>query len=647
MQPPLVDRSLVTTNAVSLAASPAGWINDGDNETLGNNVDAHLDRDGDDFPDLPRPHGNPFRVFDFPVDLTKAPSASGNAAVVQLFYWCNWMHDKLYDLGFTEAAGNFQSSNFGRGGAGNDPVQADAQDGSDFNNANMSTFPDGSSPRLQLFLFSDPEPDRDSALDAEVILHEYTHGLTTRRVGGGIGITASQSLGLGEGWSDFYALSLLSKPGDDVDANYPFGGYSSYLRGGLDQNYYFGIRRYPYSTDMTKNPLTLRDIDPSQTTGHPGIPVSPVPGNFGASEVHCQGEVWCSALWEVRANLIRKLGQPAGNQLMLQLVTDALNLTPGNPTFLQARDAILQADQISHAGTNQTEIWMGFAKRGLGFSASCPSSATTFGVQEAFDLPDELGVSPVMPLVSSGPGGGPFSPATLTYSLSNLGAKPLSWLVLNTNAWLTFSNTSGTLAAGSPSFPLTGFINSSAAGLADGIYSGFLTFTHQGSTRSVVKQVTLSVGQPDFFTETFDVNDNDVHNQTLTFVPNGSVSFYSACRESATTFPVDPRLGKSLTLSDDSFVQITLAGTNKVSFYGKETNVFFIGSNGYISFDSGDSAYSGTLASHFGLRRISGLFADLNPNAGGKISWQQLGDRVAITFENVPEYSVAPRTVFK
>src|SRR3974390_2618278 len=137
-------------------ASPAGWINDGGNETLGNNVDAHTDRNADNLPDLPRPQGSPFRVFDFPLDLTQSPATYTNAAVVQLFYWNNFMHDKLYELGFTEAAGNFQTDNFGRGGLGNDAVQADAQDGGGVNNANMATPPDGMAPRMQMYIFTGP-----------------------------------------------------------------------------------------------------------------------------------------------------------------------------------------------------------------------------------------------------------------------------------------------------------------------------------------------------------------------------------------------------------------------------------------------------------------------------------------------------------
>jgi hypothetical protein len=224
-QPPVVPRTLVVTNALNTNASPNGWIDDGDNETRGNNVDAHLDRDNDNQPDLPRPQGNPARVFDFPLDLTMDPTTYSDAAVVNLFYWNNWVHDKLYELGFTEAAGNFQNNNFGRGGVGNDAVQADAQDGGGFNNANFSTQPDGIPGRMQMYLFNQPNPDRDGDLDAEVMIHEYGHGLSNRRVGGGVGLSTLQSRGMGEGWSDFYSLALLGEPGDDINGNYAAGGY--------------------------------------------------------------------------------------------------------------------------------------------------------------------------------------------------------------------------------------------------------------------------------------------------------------------------------------------------------------------------------------------------------------------------------------
>lgn len=390
-QPPYASRVLLTLSAINTNASPNGWIDDGNNETIGNNVDSHLDWNDDDQPDLPRPQGNPFRVFNFPLDFTQDPTNYSSAAVVQNFYYINWYHDKLYELGFTEAAGNFQQNNFGRGGIEGDPVIADVQDGGGYNNTFMMTPPDGIPARMTMLLFNGPTPMRDSAFDAEVVLHEYTHGLSTRLVGGGVGIWALQTSGMGEGWSDFYPLAMFSEPSDRVDGCYPMGGYITYLMApGFMENYYFGIRRYPYSTDMTKNPLTFKDIDPTQASTHPGIPMSPLYNWYTpqwADEVHFQGEFWCSVLWELRANLIKKHGFDIGNRMILQIVTDAMKLCPSNPTYIEARDAIILADQINNNGNNYSELWAGFAKRGLGGAATAPDSMTTVGVVESYDVP--------------------------------------------------------------------------------------------------------------------------------------------------------------------------------------------------------------------------------------------------------------------
>jgi hypothetical protein len=414
-QPSFVDRAYITLSALDTNASPNGWINDGVNETWGNNVDAHLDRNDDDYADAPRPTGNPWHVFDFPLDLSGDPGTYRNAAAVQLFYWNNWMHDVLYGFGFTEAAGNFQTENFGRGGLEGDAVQADAQDGADLrdrrhqDNANMSTPPDGYPARMQMYVFTGPDPDRDGSLDAEIILHEYTHGLSGRLVGGGAGFDALATAGLGEGWSDFYPLALLAQPGDDVDGAYPMGAYVTY-RGfdtGFEENYYYGIRRYPYCTDTNKNPLTFRDIDPWQASPHAGVPRNPLLGPFRAEmagEVHHQGEVWGTMLWEVQASLVKKHGFAPGNSLALQLVTDGLKLSPPNPNWVQARDAILLADRILTGGANETEIWSAFAKRGLGYGAKAPESDTTSGVQEGYDLIPVLAVERVEVLGGNGNG---------------------------------------------------------------------------------------------------------------------------------------------------------------------------------------------------------------------------------------------------
>ncbi|HEY6168093.1 MAG TPA: M36 family metallopeptidase, partial [Verrucomicrobiae bacterium] len=636
-QPPVTNRVLVTWPAYSTNASPNGWIDDADNETRGNNVDAHLDRNNDNLPDLPRPQGAAGRVFDFPHDLTQAPTTANNqaVAVVQLFYLCNLYHDKLYEIGFTEAAGNFQNNNFGRGGVGNDAVQADAQDGGGFNNANFSTPPDGSPGRMQMYLFNTPVPNRDGDFDVEVVFHEHTHGVSNRRVGNGVGISALQTGGMGEGWSDWFALTLLAEPGDDLSGNYAAGGYVTYQLGGLLQNYYYGIRRYPYSTNLSKNPLTFKDIDPAQASTHVGIPRSPIIGNT-ANEVHNMGEVWCVTLWEARVNLINKLGFTNGNQTILKLVYNGLGLSAANPNFLEARDAIIQADLVM-GGTNRNELWAAFAKRGMGFSASSPASSTTTGLVEAFDLPDDLRVSPGTGLTANGPVFGPFNPSSKTYVLTNISTSNLTWTASASSNWVTVSSNGGTLGAGGSVTNLVVSINSNATSLPMGIFTNVVRFTNVTSGRVQTRPVVLAIGQPDAYTELFDANDVDVANKQLALTPDGSSSFYGVCRRNVSSFP-SPAGANVVTLSDDSFIQITLSGGASIPFYGVNRTSFFIGSNGYITFGSGDTQYAESLANHFNLPRIAGFFVDFNPPAGGTISWQQFADRVVVTWLNVIEF---------
>jgi uncharacterized repeat protein (TIGR01451 family) len=409
-QPSLTNRVMITTPALDTIASPEGWIPDGTNTTTGNNIDAFVDRNFNQQPDQPRPVGNPSRVFDFPLDLTLDPTNYIDASTVQLFWRANWYHDRLYELGFTEAAGNYQENNFGRGGIGGDRIICYVQAGADVGLVDNSMFqpaPDGISGQCYMFVFTGPSPARDGSLDSEVVCHELTHGTSWRLVGGGMTLGSLQGNGMGEGWSDFYALCLLGEPTDDPNAAYPMAGYVTYQYAGtgMTQNYYYGFRHFPYCTNMRKNPFTFKDIDPSQISPHAGVPRSPLYPFFPqeADEVHHQGEVWCSALWEVHANLVAKYGWTNGNEMMLQLATDGMKLTPPAPNFLQARDAILLADVIDNGGANTLDIWKGFAKRGMGFSARSPAGSTTAGVVEAFDLP---GLSVDHAVVSGGNGNG-------------------------------------------------------------------------------------------------------------------------------------------------------------------------------------------------------------------------------------------------
>ena len=137
-------------------ASPFGWHDDdGVNgaeytDTRGNNVWASEDRNNDDIFGY-APNGGASLDFDFPIDLNGAPIDYEDAAITNLFYWNNLIHDVMYQYGFDEVSGNFQQNNYENGGEEGDYVNADAQDGSGTNNANFGTPPDGSNPRMQMF----------------------------------------------------------------------------------------------------------------------------------------------------------------------------------------------------------------------------------------------------------------------------------------------------------------------------------------------------------------------------------------------------------------------------------------------------------------------------------------------------------------
>ena len=318
--------TLIARNNVTLIGNESpntfnnlGWITDGTNGvnglTDGNNVEAGLDIVSPDGVDAPVSGTN--RVFNFAyAPGTDAPSlpAYRNGAVTQLFYTTNRYHDEMYKLGFTEAAGNFQNTNFTGVGVGNDRISAEAQDFADFNNADFSIPADGTRGKMQMYVWTGPNPDLDGDLDNQIVVHELTHGLSTRLVGNASGLNNNRSRSMGEGWSDFYALALLSNPADPVAANYPIGSYVTYLLGGTSSytyNYYYGIRRFPYAVksftggpgNLPYDPLTFADIDPAQANLSDGVfAANPTFAAGAATDVHNAGEVWCTALWEVRGS---------------------------------------------------------------------------------------------------------------------------------------------------------------------------------------------------------------------------------------------------------------------------------------------------------------------------------------------------------
>lgn len=383
-------------------ASPYGWHDTNGaagaefTDTRGNNVQAQEDADANNTGGY-RPNGGATLDFDFPVDFAQAPSAYRDAVITNLFYWNNLMHDVWYQYGFNEPSGNFQTNNYGRGGAGNDAVQADALDGSGTNNANFGTPADGSAPRMQMYVWTAPNPDRTSDLDNGVIAHEFGHGITNRLVGGPSNVNClGNAEQMGEGWSDFFGLVMTIEAGDQgTDPR----GIGTYVLGQPVTG--AGIRPAPYSTSFGVNDYTYADVN-----------------NTALSQPHGVGFVWCTMLWDLTWALIGQYGfdpdlynGTGGNNIAMQLVIDGLKLTPCNPGFVDGRDAILAADMQNNGGANQNLIWAVFANRGLGASASQGSSSSRTDQTEAFDtpLPANVGMASIL-----SPGGDVFDCAPTT-----------------------------------------------------------------------------------------------------------------------------------------------------------------------------------------------------------------------------------------
>ncbi|KAL2915544.1 decapping endonuclease targeting mRNA [Polyrhizophydium stewartii] len=350
-------------NPENKLASPKGWT-DASSQTKGNNADAARRTASEVAVQYVKAAGG---VFDSAWTAAAQPSTLNNqkAAVVNLFYIANTVHDIAYQYGFTEKAGNFQLDNLGKGGKGNDAVVVSVQDPNGTDNADFATPADGQAPLMRMFVFTQTNPNRDGGLENVIPIHEYTHGISNRLTGGaatGQCLETTEAGGMGEGWSDFVGLVLTAKPTDTAIQPVVVGDYVINNPG--------GIRSFPYSTSLATNPLKYSSLKTR-------------------NEVHDIGEVWVELLWEMYWNLVTKYGfstdlcnakSTAGNVVALQLVIGGLMNQPCNPTMIQARNAILTADQTFYGGKYKCDIWKAFAKRGLG------NSATTAKVDKT-DLP--------------------------------------------------------------------------------------------------------------------------------------------------------------------------------------------------------------------------------------------------------------------
>ncbi|WP_280841557.1 M36 family metallopeptidase [Micromonospora sp. A200] len=282
-------------------------------------------------------------------------------AATNLFWHHNRIHDEFRALGFTESGGNFQVGNGSNGGQGGDPVlglvHAGAATGgaptyTGRDNAYMLTLPDGIPAWSGMFLWEPVNdtfegPYSDGNFDASVIEHEYAHGLSNRYVSGeDNALNTHQSGSMGEGWGDWYALNYLY--GAKLATTAVVG---QHVTGNTER----GIRNWSYD----RNPTGFGDL------GY----------DLGGAEVHSDGEIWTAILWDMRKALVARYGAAAGAEMAARLVTDAMPLSPADPSFIDMRDAIRTAlDNRYHSRSDYAAlvdtVYGAFAKRGLGLHAA-------------------------------------------------------------------------------------------------------------------------------------------------------------------------------------------------------------------------------------------------------------------------------------
>jgi hypothetical protein len=223
--------------------------------------------------------------------------------------------------------------------------------------------------------------ERDGDFDNGVVAHEWGHYMHHRLAS----CVSGPCNGMSEGWGDFNALLLMLREGENRDGTYAMGPYA--LDDGTFDSAYFGIRRFPYSTDRTKNALSFRhisDANPLPTTT-PGLP------GGANSEVHNTGEIWAQMLWDVLNVLADEHGVVVARRRMTDYVVGGLLLTPPNASFTEARDAILAAASALDTD-DMTLMAAAFAGRGIGSCAVSPpiTSSTNAGVVESGTLAAQL-----------------------------------------------------------------------------------------------------------------------------------------------------------------------------------------------------------------------------------------------------------------
>ncbi|MEZ5098734.1 MAG: M36 family metallopeptidase [Thermoleophilia bacterium] len=392
------------------------WLAPGATTLTGPNVHVYADTLDDNTPDpgdeIPQSGGGnwnyPFTSFaNFgctatfvcswdPFSFTPWQTNVGQNAV-QVFYYVNRFHDYLEDdpnIGFTPAAGNFE---------GSDPVQAQVLDGAaiasgfpdnnHLNNANMATREDGQPPRMQMYLFfGSGFINANGGDDASIIYHEYIHGLSNRLVTDAAGFPALRSIqarSMGEAWSDWYAMNYLDLNDFDRDSAAP----GDLIVGCYVDACSLKIRTQAIDCRPTDTAVGTCAAPCGSAAGNGGYTYADFGRILNGPEVHADGEIWAQTLWDIRQSTALGVGSDEQARVNLAecLVTRAMELSPPDPTFLDMRNAIIQAAVASCGASGAVDaLWQIFAARGMGFFAGTLGGADAQPVA-SFDVPPAPG----------------------------------------------------------------------------------------------------------------------------------------------------------------------------------------------------------------------------------------------------------------
>jgi extracellular elastinolytic metalloproteinase len=259
------------------------------------------------------------------------------------------------------------------------------------NNANMATLLDGVSSITNMYLWQPQAgafygPCADGDYDMPIIGHEYGHMIENRMIGKGMNRAGGHAGMMGESHGDMFGMEYVNENGFVPVAGenrYAVGAYATGNQSRAIRNYSMGM------------PTSGGSPQPSQQLNINALNFSSMGYDVTGPQVHADGEIFSRVNFNLRENLVAKYNDdfpvndqelqtecaegitPAhrcpGNRRWMQLVFDAMLLMPTNPTMLQARDAVLAADMMRFGGANQKELWLGYARGGMGVNAFAAS----------------------------------------------------------------------------------------------------------------------------------------------------------------------------------------------------------------------------------------------------------------------------------